>query len=140
MSQRPDRELHTLVGLRARGFKLSIDDFGTGESSLCRVDAIEFQEVKIDRSFVRPLGERGDPALVASISDLAHALGAKAVAEGVESDATARHLTELGCDAIQGFHLARPLPPGKLAEWLRDLPSDTVGLKGHSQPADAVTV
>jgi len=123
MSERPDRDLHTLAGLRERGFKLSIDDFGTGESSLSRVDAIEFQELKIDRSFVRHLDDGSDSILVARIIDLAHALGARAVAEGVESDAGARHLTKLGCDAMQGFHLARPMPPGELTDWLRDRPS-----------------
>ncbi len=137
MSQRPDRELDTLKALRARGFKLSIDDFGTGESSLSRVGAIEFQEVKIDRSFMRQLDDRGDPTLVARIIDLAHALGARAVAEGVESEAAAHHLTRLGCDAMQGFHLARPMPPGELAEWLRDFACHAVALERHSRPADA---
>ncbi len=138
LSRRPDRDLHTLMGLRARGFELSIDDFGTGESSLSRVDAIEFQEVKIDRSFVRQLDDHGDPILVARIIDLAHALGARAVAEGVESAAAARHVTALGCDVMQGFHLARPLPPGRLAEWLRDHPSDPVG-PGHGRLTDVAT-
>ena len=117
--------------------KLSIDDFGTGESSLSRVDEIEFQELKIDRSFVRHLDGPGDPILVARIIDLAHALGARAVAEGVESEAAARHLTELGCDAIQGFHLARPMPPHELAAWLRDRPGSEVCLRGQSMTAEA---
>lgn len=140
MSQRPERDLQTLIDLRARAFKLSIDDFGRGESSLSRVDAIEFQEIKIDRSFVRQLDTEGDSVLVAGIIDLAHALGAKAVAEGVESAAAAHHLTKLGCDAMQGFHLARPLPPGELEEWLRELPSDPLGLQSDCRPPDVATV
>ncbi|MEK6328636.1 MAG: EAL domain-containing protein [Actinomycetota bacterium] len=137
MSRRPDRDLHTLVRLRACGFKLSVDDFGAGESSLSRVRAIDVQEVKIDRSFVRHLDEQGDPVLMAGIIDLAHSLGATVVAEGVESEAAARQLTALGCDALQGFHLARPMPPGELAEWLRDRPSNAVVLESQSPAADA---
>ena len=137
MSERPDRDLHTLRGLRERGFKLSIDDFGTGESSLSRVDAIEFQELKIDRSFVRHLDDQGESILVARIIDLAHALGARAVAEGVESDAGVRHLTRLGCDVMQGFHLAPPMPPGELTDWLRDRPSNVLRPESHSLPAEA---
>lgn len=76
-----DRDLQTLKALRARGFTLSIDDFGTGESSLSRIRVAEFQEVKIDRSFVRHLDEEHDPVLVASIINLAQALGARVVAE-----------------------------------------------------------
>ncbi len=111
-------ELRTVKALRARGFRLSVDDFGTGESSLSRVDSIEFQEVKIDQSFMRKLA--GDPAVVAGIITLAHALGARAVAEGVETEAVTRQLVALGCDGLQGFHLARPMPGGELPAWLRD--------------------
>ncbi len=75
VSNAPDRELETLRSLRARGFKLSIDDFGIGESSLSRIDLVEFQEVKIDRSFIRHLGEERDPVLVAGIIDLVQAPG-----------------------------------------------------------------
>ncbi len=137
VGQHADLELRTLMGLRARGFRLSIDDFGTGESSLSRVDAIEFQEVKIDQSFMRKLV--GDPTVVAGIVNLAHALGARAVAEGVESAAAARQLAELGCDAIQGFHLARPMPADELTAWLRDFPSKAGGLEGASQQAQTAT-
>ncbi len=122
VSRHSEIELRTLMDLRARGFKLSIDDFGTGESSLSRVDAIEFQEVKIDQSFMRKL--EADPTVVAGIINLAHALGARAVAEGVESRAVADQLAVLGCDAMQGFHLARPMPAEALLIWLRDFPQD----------------
>jgi EAL domain-containing protein (putative c-di-GMP-specific phosphodiesterase class I) len=111
-----DLESRTLRELRRRGFTISIDDFGTGESSLGRVDSAEFQEVKIDRSFLRKLDV--DPTVVAGIINLAHALGARAVAEGVETSAAARQLGELGCDAIQGFHVAPPLPADELLRWL----------------------
>ena len=120
MSKRPDHALKTLRSLRKRGFKLSIDDFGTGQSSLSRVDAIAFQELKIDRSFVLKLADHGESVLIARIVDLAHALGARAVAEGVESEGAMRHLAEIGCDAMQGYHLSKPLPPEQLEPWLRD--------------------
>jgi EAL domain-containing protein (putative c-di-GMP-specific phosphodiesterase class I) len=139
MSQCPDRDLHTLGRLRACGFKLSLDDFGTGESSLSRVDAVDFQEIKIDRSFVRHVSGHGPPVLVARIIDMGHALGARVVAEGIESEAAARLLTELGCDAMQGFHLARPLPPDELAEWLRARSND-VGIDWPSPTAHVAKV
>lgn len=120
MSQSLDRDLQTLIALRGQGFRLSIDDFGTGESSLSRVHAVEFQEVKIDRSFIGRLDDERGQALVAGIIDLAQALGAKVVAEGVESEAAALRLAELGCDEIQGYHLACPLPPQELLDWLRE--------------------
>lgn len=119
-SNRPENDLQTMRSLRARGFKLSIDDFGTGESSLSRVDAIEFQELKIDRSFVRQLDTRGESVLVARIVDLAHALRARAVAEGVESEAALSYLTGIGCDVMQGYHLSKPLPADQLESWLRE--------------------
>jgi EAL domain-containing protein (putative c-di-GMP-specific phosphodiesterase class I) len=105
--------------LREQGFTLSLDDFGIGESSLGRLHAVEFQEVKIDRSFVRDLDDERDPVLVSRIIELAQALGARVVGEGVESEQAARCLGELGCDAVQGCHLSRPLSPAKLGEWLR---------------------
>lgn len=120
MSASLDDDLQTLVSLRAKGFNLSIDDFGTGESSLSRVHAVEFQEVKIDQSFSRHLEDERGPVLVAGIIDLARALGAKVVAEGVECRAAALCLERLGCDELQGYHLSRPLTPEQLAEWLRD--------------------
>ena len=124
VSRVADREMRTLSALRARGFRLSIDDFGTGESSLSRVRGGEYRELKIDRSFVRRLDEGGDSVLVACIVDMARALGANVVAEGVETEAVARRLAVLGCDAIQGYHLARPLEADALAEWVRSSRAD----------------
>lgn len=136
VSQSPDHDLRTLAALRARGFSISIDDFGTGESSLSRIRTAEFQEVKIDRSFIQHLDEEQDPALVAGIIDLGQALGARVVAEGVESEAAARRLEALGCDVIQGFHLAHPQPPAELARWLRRFPS---GTEAHPAARPATT-
>ena len=123
VSQDHARDHQTLSALRTHGFKLSIDDFGTGESSLSRLHLAEFHEVKIDRSFISQLDDPKDSVLVASIIDLAQALGATVVAEGVESEAIARRLERLGCDLMQGYHVAPPLPPGELVEWLRRFPA-----------------
>jgi EAL domain-containing protein (putative c-di-GMP-specific phosphodiesterase class I) len=116
VSRQAELELRTLKALRRCGFTISIDDFGTGESSLSRVDSVEFQEVKIDRTFMRKL--EVDPTVVSGIINLAHALGARTVAEGVESRAVARRLAILGCDAMQGFYLARPMPADEFPAWL----------------------
>lgn len=131
MSESPDRDLKTLIDLREQGFKLSIDDFGKGQSSLSRIAQAEFQEVKIDRAFVADLDERRDPVVVAGIIDLAQALGARVVGEGVESLAAAQRLQELGCDVVQGFYLGRPMPPEKLAEWLRSFAWDPTTPEGR---------
>jgi EAL domain-containing protein (putative c-di-GMP-specific phosphodiesterase class I) len=140
MSQSPEHDLRTLTGLRACGFKLSIDDFGTGESSLSRIGEIDCREIKIDRCFVQSLDSHGDPALIAGIIDLVHAMGARVVAEGVESDLAARHLTELGCDALQGFHLARPMAPDKLTQWLGDSSPGFLGLIGGTRENEAAAL
>ena len=120
ISGRPEHDLQTLRSLRQRGFKLAIDDFGTGHSSLSRIDAIEFQELKIDRSFIQQLAEGREPLMIARIVDLGHALGARVVAEGVELDRAMRPLADLECDIVQGYHVSRPLPPEQLERWLRD--------------------
>jgi PAS domain S-box-containing protein len=105
--------------LSAAGIPLSLDDFGTGQSSLGYLATLPISELKIDISFVRPLmtSTRAD-AIVRMIIDLAHDLGQTAIAEGVEDQATLDRLSELGCDAIQGYHLCKPLPAAELATWL----------------------
>lgn len=108
----------TLTALADIGVLFSIDDFGTAASSLEHLMRLPVAEVKIDRSFV--VGARDDPkrrAIVRATIDLAHALGARAVAEGVEDERTLELLTELGCDAAQGYHIARPMPAGEVAGW-----------------------
>ena len=99
-----------LRALRDIGIRLSIDDFGTGYSSLVRLQRLDVDELKIDKSFVGGLLRGGnDEILVRSIVELAHNLGLQVVAEGVETDAVAEHLRRLGCDRLQGFLLGRPM-------------------------------
>jgi EAL domain-containing protein (putative c-di-GMP-specific phosphodiesterase class I) len=108
----------TLAHLKSLGFKLSIDDFGTGHSSLVRLDTLPIDELKIDRSFIVKLGEGGGSTLVAGMISLAHELGLSVVAEGVETEEISERLVSLRCDAFQGFYLARPLPAADVASWL----------------------
>jgi EAL domain-containing protein (putative c-di-GMP-specific phosphodiesterase class I) len=99
-----------LTRLRAAGFKLSIDDFGTGLSSLARLDQLPLDELKIDRRFISPVDAERGHTLVPTIVQLARDLGLRTVAEGVESEAAAVWLRELGCDQAQGFLYSPPLP------------------------------
>ncbi|MGV3510584.1 MAG: EAL domain-containing protein [Novosphingobium sp.] len=101
--------VQNLSQLRAMGFKLSIDDFGTGEASLAYLADLPSDELKLDRRFVsRLLTHDRERHIIRSTIDLAHALGQTVVAEGIEDEATYRALIELGCDVGQGYFLGRP--------------------------------
>ena len=93
----------------------SIDDFGTGYSSLAYLADLPVSEVKIDRSFVRRMTEGSKEAIIVnSTIDLAHHLGLRAVAEGVEDLRSARPWPSAGCEAAQGYGIARPMPSDQL--------------------------
>ena len=114
-----------LARLSALGVRLSIDDFGTGYSSMSYLRTLPVNEVKIDRSFVTTLDtDDRDRLIVSSVVDLAHRLGLRAVAEGAESVRTLDELELLGCDLVQGFQLARPMPAADVEAWMnaRELP------------------
>jgi diguanylate cyclase (GGDEF)-like protein len=116
----PNHAIDTLDRLHALGIRLSIDDFGTGYSSLSYLKRMPVDELKIDKSFVMGMAEnKDDETIVRSTIDLAHNMGLKVVAEGVESEAIVQRLAELRCDLAQGFHLSRPLSPDRLEAWLR---------------------
>jgi len=115
----PHRVLNTITKLDRMGVAISLDDFGTGFSSLQHLRRLPLAEVKIDRSFVLGMAtDRGDAAIVRSVIDLADALGLRVVAEGVEDERTWRLLAEAGCHAAQGWFHARPMPAADLADWL----------------------
>jgi diguanylate cyclase (GGDEF)-like protein len=108
-----------LERLREMGVGISLDDFGTGYSSLSYLKRLPADALKIDRSFAAGLGEDlEDTALVGMVIELAHTFGMEAIAEGVETEAQARLLGEMGCDKAQGYHFARPLPPEAVPEVL----------------------
>jgi len=115
----PSRAQALLVRLRDLGVGLSIDDFGTGHSSLAYLSSLPVTELKIDRSFVMSIvRDLDDAVIVRSTIDLGHNLGLRVVAEGVEDDETLHWLTDHGCDLAQGYGLTRPLPAADLAQWL----------------------
>jgi EAL domain-containing protein (putative c-di-GMP-specific phosphodiesterase class I)/GGDEF domain-containing protein len=107
----PDQALATLRELAAAGICLAIDDFGTGHSSLAYLQRLPARVVKIDQAFVRNLTEAAGPdfVLIETMIDLAHRLGYRVVAEGVESSEAAAVLARLGCEEAQGFLFARPM-------------------------------
>ncbi len=110
--------LDILVRLRMNGFRLSIDDFGTGHSSLHRLRLLPFNELKIDMQFVRALATDPDSAAITRNSiELAHRLGMRAVAEGVEEPQSWHILRDAGCDFAQGYLIGRPVPIGALSRW-----------------------
>ena len=114
------RALDVLERLRALGVRLSLDDFGSGHSSLAYLKRLPLDEVKIDRSFVIGMADDADDAaIVRSTIDLARNLGLEVVAEGVETEAALRDLADLSCDVAQGYFVSRPLPADELDAWLR---------------------
>jgi diguanylate cyclase (GGDEF)-like protein len=111
----PVRATAVLGGLRELGVGLSLDDFGTGHSSLSYLKRLPLDEVKIDRSFVAGMADDdNDAVIVRSTIDLARNLGLRVVAEGVETAEVMDALRELRCDVAQGYHISRPLPAGEL--------------------------
>jgi len=111
----------TLDRLSAIGLSLSVDDFGTGYSSLANLKRLPVDVIKIDKSFVMDMAiDASDAAIVRSTIDLAHNLGLRVVAEGVESHQAWTDLKELGCDLAQGFYVSRPLPAADLGRLLRE--------------------
>ena len=109
----------TLRALKDLGVKLSIDEFGTGHSSLGSLKRIPLDMLKVDSSFVSGLGtDTEDAAIVTAIINLAHSLGLATVADGVETKEQVDELRTLGCDVGQGFYFARPRPSDAIAELL----------------------
>lgn len=114
-----DEAIATLHDLRATGIKLSLDDFGTGHSSLSRLRRLPIDHLKIDRSFVSNLTtDPEDAAICLAIIGLAHNLRMTVIAEGVETEGQASYLRQHRCDEIQGYHFSRPLPAGEFEQLL----------------------
>ncbi|WP_374354376.1 EAL domain-containing protein [Thermomonas sp.] len=114
------RVLENLTRLRMKGFGLSIDDYGTGYSSMQQLTRIPFTELKIDQSFVMHAARQESSRLILESSlDMARKLGIVSVAEGVETPDDWNLLRQSDCDLAQGFHIAKPMPSGDLAEWMR---------------------
>jgi diguanylate cyclase (GGDEF)-like protein len=117
----PARAAELLSRLQRIGVRISIDDYGTGYSSLARLRELAVNELKLDRSFLT--GIRDDAragAIVRSTVELAHSLGLTLVAEGIETEQDESILRGLACDQGQGYHLARPMPGHELIKWIAD--------------------
>jgi diguanylate cyclase (GGDEF)-like protein len=113
------RATEVLAALRQMGIRLAVDDYGTGYSSLAYLHALPVDDLKLDRAFVAHCDT--DPrsaAIVESTVDLAHNLGMRMIAEGVENETVLDRLRHWDCDLAQGYHLARPQPPDRLTAWL----------------------
>ena len=105
--------------LRDIGVRISIDDFGTGHSSLAQLKNIPVHELKVDKSFVMTFcDDVQNEAIVRAKIELAHSLDLSVVAEGVEDERAIRRIASLGAEVAQGYFLSKPLPPDELTEWL----------------------
>jgi diguanylate cyclase (GGDEF)-like protein len=114
----PDRAERILAEIAQLGVRIAIDDFGTGYSSLSRLNRLPVSEIKVDKSFVTDMSATTTEPIVAATIEIASSLGHTVTAEGVEDRATWNRLQEMGCDSVQGYFLARPMPAEICTEWL----------------------
>jgi EAL domain-containing protein (putative c-di-GMP-specific phosphodiesterase class I) len=127
----PEQSHDILSRIRDLGIQIFLDDFGTGYSSLSYIAALPLHAVKIDRSFIARMmqHERHRAVVIAAIS-LAHSLGMRVVAEGVETADQVKAVSELGCDEIQGFFFSKPIPADEFVRWNAGLRWEQFGLPG----------
>jgi len=115
----PERATKALAAIRRLGARVSIDDFGAGQSALPYLKKLPADEVKIDKSYILTMTlDKQDAAIVRSTIGLAHALGLSVVGEGIENEATLRLLRAYGCDYGQGYYLGRPEGPRSVSRCL----------------------
>jgi diguanylate cyclase (GGDEF)-like protein len=105
--------------MRELGFRVAMDDFGTGQSALAQLQRLPLDELKIDKSLVMGMRTPKDEAIVRTAVELAHQLGLNVVAEGVEDGQLLERLRSLGCEVAQGFYISRPLPADEFPAWVR---------------------
>lgn len=130
----PRVALDILQKLRNTGVQLSVDDYGTGYSSMAYLKNFPITELKIDRSFVTGhIDDPHDAAIVQSATELGHSLGLSVVAEGVEDEVTLNSLKSIGVDVAQGYHLAQPMPEDLLRQWIENR-TVVLALNTDSQP------
>jgi diguanylate cyclase (GGDEF)-like protein len=115
----PEQVIDTLGQLAAQGFQLSIDDFGTGHSSLVYLKRLPVNTLKADKSFVADMDtDEENASIIRATIDLAHSLGLTVTAEGVETVAVLNRLNEMGCDYYQGYYVSEPLQKNAMTAWL----------------------
>ncbi len=133
----PSRAMAVLSQIEDAGIKVSIDDFGIGQTSLGYLSSLPVNELKIDKSFVMDmLDNRAHAAIVRSIVELGHNLSFTVVAEGVETAEVLARIRETGCDMAQGFYFARPMPIGDLRSWM-SAAGTGLALASASEPVPA---
>jgi diguanylate cyclase len=126
----PERATRTLIRLHCAGLRISIDDFGAGQTSLSYLVGLPISELKIDKTFVLlMLEDQRNAAIVRSMIDLGHSLNFSVTAEGVETVEALETLTRYGCDTVQGYLLARPVPLSDLGESMRSAAKALAGNK-----------
>jgi diguanylate cyclase (GGDEF)-like protein len=131
----PERVQRMLTRLSKHGVRLAVDDFGSGYASLSHLKQLPVDVLKIDKSFVQNVGSKEeDDAIVRSTIELAHSLGIRVVAEGVETEETLSRLVALGCDMAQGFCLSQPVPADELTQWLAATPIRRMPKPGRRKP------
>jgi EAL domain-containing protein (putative c-di-GMP-specific phosphodiesterase class I) len=113
------RSLSVLDCLKEIGVRISMDDFGTGHSSLAQLRNIPLHELKIDKTFIRSLcDDEHNESIVRTTVELAHGMGLSVVAEGVEDGAAMRRISGFGCEQAQGYLISKPIPAGDVLTWL----------------------
>ena len=133
--------LENLARLRLRGFGLSIDDYGTGYSSLQQLTRVPFTELKIDQSFVREAANQETTrSVVESSLDIARKLGLKTTAEGIETPEHWDMLSAMGCDIAQGYLIAKPMPAGAIPGWVADWKPSSIRAAAAPQAVDILLV
>jgi EAL domain-containing protein (putative c-di-GMP-specific phosphodiesterase class I) len=129
--------IETLTHLGSMGVDLSLDDFGTGFSSLSHLKHLPVREIKIDKSFIAGMPGQEGVSLVRPIVDLGHTMGLKVVAEGVEDQGTLDRVLALGCDSAQGFYVCPPVLAADLTTWMQ---RSAWGLAEGKRPHDLPSV
>jgi diguanylate cyclase (GGDEF)-like protein len=133
----PQHTREVLLELRSHGVQVSIDDYGTGFSSLAYLRNLPVQELKIDRTLIGNVAtDSRSRMIVASTIQLAHALGMRIVAEGVENAADLVSLVAMGIDTVQGYHLARPMPADQVDRWVHEWTLSNNSSESPAQPED----
>ncbi len=137
----PEVAKRTMHELSELGVSVAIDDFGTGYSSLAYLTDLPIGELKIDKSFVRAMSSDNRNAIVVrSTIELAHSLGLRTVAEGIEDAFTFERLRALGCELAQGFHMSKPLPASSLLRWWDVHAGQRPGAASTEQPTNPIVV
>ncbi|MEC8010666.1 MAG: EAL domain-containing protein [Pseudomonadota bacterium] len=131
-----DRAIETIQYLTEKGVSFSIDDFGTGSSSLVNLKRFKVRQIKIDKDFIFNLDNSADDeAIVKATIEMAHCLGVDIIAEGVETLSALEKLKVLECSTIQGYYLAKSMPIDDLVEWLASRPQQTTTIKSKEHKA-----